>query len=224
MKSTQWLESVNSESIATSSLASICALHPNIRELLFQSKNEQTFSGMLASYINLQISEPEFPIMTEIKGVDMLKGDSKLVKNSHDLALVDIEGRISLTIESKVWYHFDGSIGLTGEVNQDVVAGIEGDILKSIRTQKEFGNKAFLLLNVITPKVMKKYENAHNTVLKRVNGDPLRFRAECLKGFTKALNSRSELNSVVHITFEQNSDGTKGGFLDIFAAEIQLIS
>ena len=220
MRSAQWLESVNSKSIATSSLASICGLHPNIRELLFQSKNEQTFSGMLASYINLQISEPEFPIMTEIKGVDMPKGDSKLVKNSHDLALVDIDGRISLTIESKVWYHFDGSIGLTGEVNKDVIAGIEGDILKSIRTQREFGNRAFLLLNVITPEVMKKYESAHNTVLKRVDGDPLRFRAECLEGFTKALNSRSELNSIVHITFEQNSDGTKGGFLDVFAAEI----
>ena len=215
-----WIEILSSQLIANSALNSITSLNPVVREILFQSKNEQTFSGILSQDLNQKFKTDGIQVMTEVKGVAVPKLSGKYGRNSHDLALLDEKGKIRFTLENKVWYHFDGSKGLKAIINPNVIKNLEDDIKKIKVTQKVHPGKGFLLLNIVTPAVFDKYESEHKTVLNRVNGELAKYKSECLEGFADALKSYSELQNLTHVHFQADKNDLEQGFLDIFCAEI----
>ena len=215
-----WIENLSSRLIANSALKSITSINPVVREILFQSKNEQTFSGILSLDLNQQFKTGGIQVMTEVKGMSVPKLSGKYGRNSHDLALQDENGKIRFTLENKVWYHFDGSKGLKATINPNVIENLEADIKKIKVTQKVHPGKGILLLNIVTPAVFDKYESEHKTVLNRVNGDLARYKQECLEGFSSTLENQTELKNMVHLDFQVNAGDLKQGFLDIFCAEI----
>ena len=220
MKYQTWIENISASLIANTALNSIASLNPVVRERLFQSKNEQSFSGILSQNLNQQFTSEGIQVMTEIKGVPVPKFDGKYGRNSHDLALLDENGKIRFTLENKVWYHFDGSKGVKAVINPNLIENLEADMKKIKVTQKENPGKGFLLLNIVTPAVFDKYESEHKTVLNRVNGDLARYKQECLEGFSITLENQTELKNMVHLDFQVNAGDLKQGFLDIFCAEI----
>jgi hypothetical protein len=93
-----------------------------IREILLSSKNEQTFSGLLANELTLyptlalgkSTTNPTGFVLLEFKGKDYVRKTEegkKKSRNFHDLTIVDENGEIDLIIENKFWYHFDGCKG-----------------------------------------------------------------------------------------------------------------
>ena len=87
---------INPQAIAKAAIESISKLHPEVREILFQSKNEQTFSSLLASELNSTFGLKHTSFLTEIKGETITRKDLKKVPNFHDIALLDADGKIEV--------------------------------------------------------------------------------------------------------------------------------
>lgn len=207
--------------IAESMLSSLKELTPKIREVLFQSKSEQTFSGLLAEKLNSNLDTADSKFLVEIKGQESRSETGKKSLNSHDIALLDGTGSIKLTIENKVWYHFDGAKGAAGTLNQNVVDQLQGDILKTNATIGANGNQGFILICLVTPMSFTKYESSHKTALKRVNGNLETYMRDSLAGITSHLSQVKHLKDLIHLNYQPESGNVRSGALDIFCAEIK---
>jgi len=212
---------------------------PNpIRETLLSSKNEQTFSGLLASELascltlslgNSTINPSGF-VLLEFKGKDYIRKTEKGKKKSrnfHDLSIVDEDGEINLIIENKFWYHFDGCKGKRNpKPEKGIKEQLEGDIFKIKRTltEENSGKKGFILINVVTPGnpnlIPPSYLSEHKKVWDRTSGDIARYRQEGLDGVLSVVKKYSkDLHSISSEGLGESSDG---GFIDFICAEVTL--
>ena len=212
---------------------------PNsIRELLLSSKNEQSFSGLLASELALyptlalgnSTSDPSGFILLELKGKDYVRKTEegkKKSRNYHDLTIVDKDGEIDLIIENKFWYHFDGCKGkINSKPEKGIKKQLEGDIFKirQTLTEEDSGKKGFILINVVTPGnpqlIPNSYLSEHRKVWHRTSGDIARYRREGLDGVLSVVDKFSkDLHS---ISVEGIGGGSNEGFIDFICAEVLL--
>ena len=88
MKYQTWIENISASLIANTALNSIASLNPVVREKLFQSKNEQSFSGILSHNLNQQFKSEGIQVMTEIKGVPVPKLNGKYGRKKEKYALL----------------------------------------------------------------------------------------------------------------------------------------
>jgi len=212
---------------------------PNpIRETLLSSKNEQTFSGLLASeldsYPTLALGNstinPSGFVLLEFKGKDYIRKTEKGKKKSrnfHDLSIVDEDGEINLIIENKFWYHFDGCKGKGNpKPEKGIKEQLEGDIFKIKRTlaDETSGKKGFILINVVTPGnpslIPPSYLSEHKKVWDRTRGDVSRYRKEGLDGVLSVLEKYSK--DLYPVSIECLGEASDGGFVDFICAEVKL--
>ena len=211
---------INPQAIAKAAIESISKLHPEVREILFQSKNEQTFSSLLASELNSTFGLKHTSFLTEIKGETITRKDLKKVPNFHDIALLDADGKIEVTVENKAWYHFDGAKGVHGKIGQTVIEGLNWDIGKTLITMKKDGSRGFILFIVMTPKIFTKYESSHKTSLKRAGGNLGKYRSDGASGFLQLMKSQNELKDISHAPFSSGQGSESNFCLDVFCAEL----
>ena len=212
---------INSHLIADSMKTSIQNLSTNIREILFQSKSEQTFSELLCEKLNSQLEISDSKFLVEIKGQESKSETGKKTLNSHDIALLDCTGTLRLTIENKVWYHFDGAKGLNGVLNQNVIDQLKGDIFKTRLSMDTYRNQGFILICLVTPNLFTKYESSHKTALKRVNGDFEIYMRDSVAGIRSYLSTVNHLKDLIHLNYRLEAGNIRSGMLDIFCAEIK---
>jgi hypothetical protein len=212
---------------------------PNsIREILLSSKNEQTFSGLLASELALyptlalgnSTTNPSGFVLLEFKGKDYIRQTEKGKKKSrnfHDLSIVDEDGEINLIIENKFWYHFDGCKGKSKpKPEKGIRKQLEGDIFKIRQTlsEKNSEKKGFILLNVVTPGnpnlIPPSYLSEHKKVWDRTRGDIAKYRQEGLDGVLSVVNKYSK--DLRSISIEGLGESSDGGFIDFICAEVAL--
>jgi hypothetical protein len=209
-----------------------------IRESLFISKSEQTFSGLLAEELNryptLRLNDPEDSqsgkVLLEFKGkdyVNTLSGVKKNTRNFHDIVIVDHEAEIQLIIENKFWYHFDGCKGIKNpKPEKGIKKQLIDDISKIRQTlqDKPTQVRGLILLNIVTPAkphlIPKSYRAEHFKVWERCGHDQQRYRQEGLQGVMSIVESmNSEFLNMSTYTSDQSY---YGGFVDYICAEIKL--
>ena len=209
-----------------------------IREILLSSKNEQTFSGLLANELTLyptlalgkSTTNPTGFVLLEFKGNDYVRKTEegkKKSRNFHDLTIVDENGEIDLIIENKFWYHFDGCKGKSKpKPEKGIKKQIEGDIFKIKQTLSEepSDKKGFILINIVTPSnpnlIPPSYLSEHKKVWERTNGDISMYRQEGLDGVISVLDKYSR--DLHPISVEGLDGGTDGGFIDFICAEVRV--
>ncbi len=209
-----------------------------IREILLSSKNEQTFSGLLANELTLyptlalgnSTTNPTGFVLLEYKGTDYIRRTEegkKKSRNFHDLTIVDEDGEIDLIIENKFWYHFDGCKGkIKPKPEKGIKKQIEGDIFKIKQTFSEgpSDKKGFILINVVTPGnpnlIPPSYLSEHKKVWERTNGALSVYRQEGLDGVMSVLDKYSR--DLHPISVEGLAGGTDGGFIDFICAEVRV--
>jgi hypothetical protein len=212
---------------------------PQVQELLLLSKNEQTFSGILAQELTqstaLQLDQLTDSnaglVLLELKGKDYLKrnanGVEKATRNFHDLTIVNNDAEIEVIIENKVWYHFDGAKGaVRGKPEPGIARQIKADIEKIKQTLDGSSSirRGFILLNILTPGntvlIPASYKKEHDKAWDRCMHSTTMYREEGLNGIRKVLgNFDADLRSVEIENFT-NSD--TGGFIDFICAEVIL--
>jgi len=210
-----------------------------VRELLLLSKNEQTFSGILARELTenptLQLSGSSFPqaglVLLELKGKDYLKKNSKGVekatRNFHDLAVVNNDAEIEVIIENKVWYHFDGAKGaVKGKPEPGIARQIKADIEKIKQTLDGSPSirRGFILLNIVTPgnpaQIPASYRKDHEKAWDRCKQSPTLYREEGLNGIRRVLGNFDE--DLRSIEIESMTNTETGGFIDFICAEVKI--
>jgi hypothetical protein len=231
-------EILNSELVADLAFRAVTRHSSEIRENLLMSKNEQTFSGLLASELNslptLRLGDSTDDlagiVLLEYKGKDYVHetpAGHKYSRNSHDLVIVNPSSEIEVIIENKFWYHFDGCKGFkTPKPEKGIEKQLLGDIYKIRQTLDDDNSekKGFILLNVVTPfnpeEIPSSYLNDHKRVWERTKMNRLTYRKEGLDGVMSVLEMlNSEFNSI-----SVSSTGTQAheGFIDFICAEVRL--
>ena len=210
-----------------------------VRELLLLSKNEQTFSGILAREMTedptLQLEGSTNPdsglVLLELKGKDYLKKNSngvvKATRNFHDLTIVNNDSGIEVIIENKVWYHFDGAKGaIKGRPEPGIARQIKADIEKIKQTLhgSPSWRRGFILLNVLTPGnpalIPASYRKEHDKAWDRCMQSIPLYREDGLKGIRKVLgNFDTDLKSVETVSI---TNSETGGFIDFICAEVKI--
>jgi hypothetical protein len=228
---------LNTDVLARLAVQSIVSKPYAVRETLLISKNEQTFSGLLArelaSYPTLQLDNDKNPdagiTLLELKGKDYITYDSndrkKRSRNFHDLSIVNQFAQTEVIIENKVWYHFDGAKGANvGKPEPRIAKQIEADILKIKQTLDGLPGqrRGFILINVVTPEdpdlIPKSYRAEHKKVWDRCMHDPSLYREEGARGIREVVDSFSRYFTSVHGESYSSSDSM--GFIDVIAAEV----
>ena len=214
-------EEITASSLANLALSCFQSVSLETQELLLQSKNEQTFSGLLAAALQNTPSIKPGSALVEIKGVNYTQKDS-VSRNFHDIAIVNQNAQSEILIENKVWYHFDGAKGKK-------TAKIEpNDIFKVQLTLSQLDEKAraFILVHIVTPadieRIPKSYLSAHKSSFARVGGDWDRYRREGLEGISNSFSLfKSQYKSPVVIKSANVSTNKALGFIDIFSVEVK---
>ena len=212
---------------------------PQVQELLLLSKNEQTFSGILAreltENVTLQLDGSSNPnaglVLLELKGKDYLKrnanGVEKASRNFHDVSIVNSNAEIEVIIENKVWYHFDGAKGaVKAKPEPGIARQIKADIEKIKQTLdgSQSLRRGFILLNVVSPGnpslIPASYRKEHEKVWDRcIQSAPL-YREEGLNGIRKVLGNFDADLRAIEIKGFTNSES--GGYIDFICAEVIL--
>jgi len=228
-------EICNSTSIAELALETFMNLTGDLQELLLQSKNEQTFSGLLSPQLQGMMATQESRTLLELKGVDYQKlhqptNTFRSSRNFHDIAIVNSMGQFQIIIENKAWYHFDGAKGkLEKKVEKGVFEQIESDT-KKIRitlAEKTSGGRGFILLNLVTPNnsavLPRSYFNSHKSAIFRTSGQLGQYRKDGVKGILSAVKSfESQLLSTSHVGSTKVIGGGESAFLDVICAEVKI--
>ena len=229
------MNSFNSSFIAELALETFMNLTGDLQELLLQSKNEQTFSGLLSPQLQEKVAILESHTLLELKGVDYqnFHQQSKTfrsTRNFHDIAIVDSKGKFQIIIENKVWYHFDGAKGKSEKkVEKGVFEQIESDI-KKIRitlADRKLSGRGFILINLVTPNdpavIPRSYFNAHKSAIFRTSGQLDRYRKDGVTGILSAVKSfESQLLSITHVGSTKMIGGGNSAFLDVICAEVKI--
>jgi len=164
-----------------------------VRESVLQTKQEQTFSSLIASKINSEfLTKTQNIALVEIRG----KSTSNKQRNTHDIALLNESGRKLCIIENKVWYHFDGAKGRRKPtVEKNVLEQLELDIQKiqiTLQDQKDVEAIGFVLIHLVTPHEMsmlpRSYKKSLESALKREKGSIPSMIESGLNGTLKALD------------------------------------
>ena len=221
-------EEATASSLADLALTSFQSASPEIQELLLQSKNEQTFSGLLAA--NLQSNPTVKPgiALVEVKGTNYTSENS-VSRNFHDIAIVNEEGQSEILIENKVWYHFDGAKGKKRpKIEPRVVSELKDDIFKVQLTLRQLDKKAraFILIHIVTPAniecIPKSYLSMHKNAFARVKGEWDRYRHEGLEGISNSFSDfEDQYKSKVVIKSGTVVSNEAQGFIDIFSVEVK---
>ena len=208
-----------------------------LKEKLLLSKNEQTFSGLLAQeltrYPTLALGNDNEPgtgrVLLELKGKDYKTSSSSGIKTSrnfHDLTIVTPNADIEVIIENKFWYHFDGAKGKNNpKPEKGIGIQIKDDIFKIRQTLSDTKHgRGFLLLNIVTPgdpdSIPKSYQNDHHRAWSRTNGDFQSYRSEGLEGIKKVLKTFEA--DFVSMEIESSDWGTSLGAADFISAEVKI--
>jgi hypothetical protein len=208
-----------------------------LKEKLLLSKNEQTFSGLLAQeltrYPTLALGNGSESgmgrVLLELKGKDYQKysaGGIKTSRNFHDLTIVTPNADIEVIIENKFWYHFDGAKGKNNpKPEKGIGIQIKDDIFKIRQTLSDTKHgRGFLLLNIVTPgdpdSIPKSYQDDHQRAWSRTNGDFENYRAEGLNGIKSALNTFAA--DFVSMEIESSDWGSSLGAADFICAEVRI--
>ncbi len=94
-------EEITASSLSSLALNSFQSVSLETQEMLLQSKNEQTFSGLLASSLQDTPSVKPGSALVEIKGINyVIKGS--VSRNFHDIAVVNQDAQSEILIENKV--------------------------------------------------------------------------------------------------------------------------
>jgi len=229
---------LDSEIIAHFSSKAISRIPREVKETLLLSKSEQTFSGLLADVLKIELtirigdfSDLESGIvLLEYKGKDYSSTTAQGVKysrNYHDLSVVNHFGEIEVIIENKFWYHFDGTKGTRNpKPESGIRKQLTDDIFKIRQTLagQSVLRKGFVLLNIVTPGnpelIPSSYKNEHRKVWDRTNHDIDQYRKQGLEGFQSVISSFSmDLKDVSHYSAPLLSGE---GFIDFICAEVQL--
>ena len=230
-------QGLNTDVLSRLAIQSIISNPPAVRELLLISKNEQTFSGLLAQelakYPTLQLDDKKNPdagiTMLELKGKDYITYDEnnrkKRSRNFHDLSIINQYAEIEVIIENKVWYHFDGAKGANvGKPEPRIAKQIEADILKIKQTLDGLPGtrRGFILLNIVTPAdpdlIPKSYRAEHQKVWDRCMHNPELYRTEGGRGIREVLENFSRYFTSIQGDSYSSSDSM--GFIDTIAAEV----
>ena len=221
-------EEITASSLANLALSSFQSVPLATQELLLQSKNEQTFSGLLAAALqNAPFVKPGSALV-EIKGINyVIKGSAS--RNFHDIAVVNQDAQSEILIENKVWYHFDGAKGKkTAKIEPNVISELKDDIFKVQLTLSQLDERAraFILVHIVTPadieRIPKSYLSAHRSSFARVGGDWDRYRSEGLDGISNSFSLfKSHYKSSVEIKSANASKNEAQGFIDIFCVEVK---
>ncbi len=219
---------VSATSLADLALASFQSASPEIQELLLQSKNEQTFSGLLASHLQSNADVRPGSALVEIKGINYTQENS-VSRNFHDIAIVNDHGQSEVLIENKVWYHFDGAKGKRkAKIEPRVISELKDDIFKVQLTLRELDEaaRAFILVHIVTPAniglIPSSYLSMHKSAFSRVGEDWDRYREAGLKGISDSFRLfESEFTSGVVIKSASIDSNQLQGFIDIFCVEVK---
>jgi hypothetical protein len=221
-------EEITASSLANLALSSFQSVPLATQELLLQSKNEQTFSGLLAAALqNAPFVKPGSALV-EIKGINyVIKGSAS--RNFHDIAVVNQDAQSEILIENKVWYHFDGAKGKkTAKIEPNVISELKDDIYKVQLTLSQLDERAraFILVHILTPadieRIPKSYLSAHRSSFARVGGDWDRYRREGLDGISNSFSLfKSHYKTSVDIRSANASKNEAQGFIDIFCVEVK---
>jgi hypothetical protein len=218
---------INAGTIAQVALNSFESLSGETQELLLRSKNEQTFSGLLAAHIQREPNIESGAALVEIKGFNYLNAGSKS-RNVHDIAVVNSSGESEILIENKVWYHFDGAKGKRkAKVERNVISQLKADIFKIKLTLKNLptGARGFVIVHIVTPtdvnSIPNTYLQSHLGSFARVQGDWLKYRSEGMDGIRSVFEEfKVDLNfPVAEASNRGKSQGAEGA-LDILCVEV----
>jgi hypothetical protein len=211
------------DEIATLSLTCIEDLKPTIIEKLFQTKQERTFSSLLAYTLTKQFENDDLTALIEIKGKNFKRSesDTRETENSHDIALLDTNAEPLTLIECKVWYHFDGIKGKGNGVNPNIISALIEDIkkLKVTMQSKKPGIQGFLVLFFITPNdienIPSSYRPSHMSALKKSSGNETKLRFEAISQVLGVIFEQfQDLKSIKHLSSENHLA------LDVIVAEV----
>jgi hypothetical protein len=221
-------QAISAETLAGLVLDSFLSLPEDTKELLLQSKNEQTFSALVAARIQRESSLENGSSLVEIKGTDYSTRGTK-TKNFHDIAIVNPLGKAEIIIENKVWYHFDGAKGKrAAKVEPGIGSQLDADISKIKLTLKDLapGARGFILMHIVTPagidSIPTSYLKSHKAAFARVNSDWNQYLKEGLEGIAGTLEGRSKaFGSGVVIKSASVNQGKKQGFINIVCVEVK---
>ena len=221
-------EEITASSLSNLALSCFQSVSLETQELLLQSKNEQTFSGLLAAALQNMESVAPGSALVEIKGANYTQKDS-VSRNFHDIAIVNQNAQSEILIENKVWYHFDGAKGKkTAKIEPNVISELKDDIFKVQLTLSQLDEKAraFILVHIVTPAnielIPKSYLSAHKSSFARVGGDWGRYRHEGLEGISNSFSLfESQYKSPVVIKSANVITNEALGFIDIFSVEVK---
>lgn len=217
----------NSIELARDSISCVEGLPPQIVEKLFQTKQERTFSSLLANELSTQFQSRGFNALIEIKGKSFKRNesDAKETENSHDIVLMDSSAEFLMLVECKVWYHFDGLKGKEATVNPNIVTALREDIRKLRVTinDKKTSLRGFIVIYLITPKEIESiptsYRPSHLSSLKKSAGDSDQMRIDSIRQVLKVISDQfPELKDVKHLKSEKHQSDQIA--LDVICAEV----
>jgi hypothetical protein len=195
-----------------------------VRETLLQTKQEQTFSSLIASKMNSDFSNGgQMIALVEIRG----KSLNSKQRNTHDIALLDENGRKICIVENKLWYHFDGAKGRRKpKVEKEVVEQLDNDVKKiqlTLKDQREPLASGFVLLHLVTPQEKSKlpysYKQSLETALYREKGSTYLLMESGLNGFMGVLDGfKDSINAVSHSSREFPGSSSR---LDVICAQVR---
>jgi len=195
-----------------------------VRESLFQTKQEQTFSSLIASKLNSDFSYGAQEIaLVEIRG----KSLNNKQRNTHDIALLNHEGKKLCLIENKVWYHFDGAKGRRKpKIEKEVMEQFNIDVKKiqlTIKDQIEPVASGFVLLHLVTPheisSLPKSYKQSLEAALYREKESIPSMMESGLKGVMGMLDKfKDSISSISHSNREFPGTSSR---LDVICAQVR---
>lgn len=224
---------LTSKEIAELALGSIAGLTPAQQDLIFQTKKEQTFSSLLASWLQSNFDPSNLRALVELKGIEkVVKSKDRAIlkknRNTHDVALIDSESNFQLILENKVWYHFDGAKGRKNKkVNPHINEQLLPDIYKLILTAShQFAMpKCFVLMNLVTPSnpslLPSAYFGDHEKSFKRVNESIEQYRSDGIEGVRSVFERYpNEISNLVHLGSNTPMGISGLAMIDVFCAEV----
>jgi hypothetical protein len=210
-----------------------------VQEKLLLSKNEQTFSGLLAQELiqlpTLELDGQNTPnggqVLLEFKGKEYIKfdrnGQERRTPNFHDITIVNPDAEIEVIIENKVWYHFDGAKGaVRGKPEPGIARQLKADIAKIKQTLDGSPTlkRGFILLNIVTPAdpslIPATYRREHEKAWDRSMHSPAIYREDGLRGIRKVLDNFDKDLRGMRVVESRNSDSL--GALDVVCAEVRI--
>lgn len=220
----------NSADLGTLMRDALIELSPNIQDLLFQTKKEQTFSALLAGKVQIKLNNSGSKCLVELKGVDKTNKSriSQKYRNTHDVCIIDADARFEMILENKVWYHFDGAKGLrTKIINPNIEKQLVPDLEKIRHTSSAFNNRSagFVMICLVTPSEFSQLPNSYardlRNALQRTDGNMDVLRQEGISGVLSVLHKYQGLIGPISYVSSTNSLGVnRSGILDVIAAEV----